>query len=55
MDLELTDKVAVVTGGSKGIGLAVVRALAGEGAQVVAGALTVESLRGLERVTALRG
>jgi NAD(P)-dependent dehydrogenase (short-subunit alcohol dehydrogenase family) len=29
VDLELADKVAVVTGASKGIGLAVTRALAG--------------------------
>ena len=46
MDLELSDKVAVVTGGSKGIGLAVVRTLAAEGAHVVAGATTVDSLTG---------
>ena len=32
MDLKLTDKIAVVTGASKGIGLAVTRALAEEGA-----------------------
>jgi NAD(P)-dependent dehydrogenase (short-subunit alcohol dehydrogenase family) len=38
MDLHLEAKLALVTGGSKGIGLAVVRALAEEGAQVVAGA-----------------
>ncbi|MCX4547136.1 oxidoreductase [Streptomyces sp. NBC_01565] len=41
MDLHLTDKVAVVTGASKGIGLAVTRALVGEGARVVAAARTV--------------
>ncbi|WP_084964604.1 SDR family NAD(P)-dependent oxidoreductase [Thermoactinospora rubra] len=36
MDMGLDGKVAVVTGGSKGIGLAVVRTLAAEGAKVVA-------------------
>jgi NAD(P)-dependent dehydrogenase (short-subunit alcohol dehydrogenase family) len=35
MDLDLSDRVAVVTGGSKGIGLAVVRGLLSEGACVV--------------------
>jgi NAD(P)-dependent dehydrogenase (short-subunit alcohol dehydrogenase family) len=38
MDLGLAGKTAVVTGGSKGIGLAVVRALAGSGVQVITGA-----------------
>jgi NAD(P)-dependent dehydrogenase (short-subunit alcohol dehydrogenase family) len=38
MDLGLQDQVVVVTGASKGIGLAVVSALVAEGAQVVAGA-----------------
>ena len=50
MDFALTGKVAVVTAASKGIGLAVTRALAGEGALVVAGARTIESLEGLDRV-----
>jgi NAD(P)-dependent dehydrogenase (short-subunit alcohol dehydrogenase family) len=53
MDLELGGKVAVVTGASKGIGLAVVRTLAAEGAAVVAGARTVDALAGLDGVTAL--
>ena len=38
MDLGLEGKVAVVTGASRGIGLAVTRTLAEEGATVVAGA-----------------
>jgi NAD(P)-dependent dehydrogenase (short-subunit alcohol dehydrogenase family) len=53
MDLGLTDKVAVVTGASKGIGLAVTRALLDEGAHVVAGARSSESLEGTQRVTAV--
>lgn len=53
MDLELSGKVAVVTGASKGIGLAVVRTLAAEGVTVVAGARSVDTLAGLDSVTAL--
>ena len=51
MDLQLTDKVAVVTGASKGIGLAVTETLTQEGALVVAGARTVGSLEGRPGVT----
>ncbi|MEV4450600.1 MULTISPECIES: SDR family NAD(P)-dependent oxidoreductase [Streptomyces] len=41
MDLQLTGKTAVVTGGSKGIGLEVVRLLLAEGVRVVTGSRTV--------------
>ena len=51
MDLALADKVAVVTGAGAGIGLAVTKALAEEGALVVAGSRSTETLDGLDRVT----
>jgi len=38
MNIELTDKIAVVTGASRGIGLATSQALAAAGAHVIAGA-----------------
>ena len=53
MDLGLDGKVAVVTGASKGIGLAITRALADEGALVVAGARGTDTIERLERVTAV--
>ena len=53
MDLQLADKIAVVTGASKGIGLAVTETLAGEGALVVAGARTIDALEGMPGVTPL--
>jgi NAD(P)-dependent dehydrogenase (short-subunit alcohol dehydrogenase family) len=49
--LEHADKVAVVTGASKDIGLAVAQELAGEGVLVVAGARSVAPLEGIENVT----
>ena len=53
MDLQLADKVAVVTGANKGIGFAITKALVAEGAYVVAGSLSTENLQGLDRVTPL--
>ena len=53
MDLRLQDRVAVVTGASKGIGLAVARTLAEEGARVVAGARSAGGLAALPEVTAV--
>lgn len=44
MDLQLTGKRAIITGGSKGIGLAVAHALAAEGVDVVLAARTQERL-----------
>jgi NAD(P)-dependent dehydrogenase (short-subunit alcohol dehydrogenase family) len=51
MDLNLAGKVAVVTGASKGIGLAITRLLAAEGAHVIAGARSTEALDGIGNVT----
>lgn len=55
MDLGLHGKVAVVTGASKGIGLAIVRAFLNEGASVVTGARSsspeMEALAGTGQFT----
>jgi NAD(P)-dependent dehydrogenase (short-subunit alcohol dehydrogenase family) len=51
MDLDLKDKVAVVTGAGNGIGLSAVRALVDEGALVVAGSRSTDNLDGLPGVT----
>lgn len=45
MDLQLTGKRAIVTGGSRGIGKAVARALAAEGVAVVIGARGEDALQ----------
>lgn len=58
MDLQLTDRVAIVTGGSKGIGKACARTLAAEGCRVVIAARTASELETAaselgDRVTAM--
>jgi NAD(P)-dependent dehydrogenase (short-subunit alcohol dehydrogenase family) len=45
MDLGLKDKVAVITGGSVGIGLAIAEGLAAEGAHIVMGARDEDRLK----------
>jgi NAD(P)-dependent dehydrogenase (short-subunit alcohol dehydrogenase family) len=54
MDLQLSGKSVVVTGASRGIGLAIVRAFAAEGATVVAGSrTTTPELAGIPGVHAV--
>lgn len=53
MELNLQGRTAVVTGASKGIGLAVATAMAAEGARVVAGARTTGALAEIDNVHAV--
>ena len=59
MDLQLADKVYVVTGGSRGLGLATARALVADGARVVVSARREATLQqavarlGPDRATAV--
>ncbi len=52
VDLQLTGKRAIVTGGSKGIGLAVARGLSVEGVDVVIAARSAEPLEAAARAVA---
>ncbi|EHN12847.1 3-oxoacyl-[acyl-carrier-protein] reductase [Patulibacter medicamentivorans] len=55
MQLNLNDKVAVVTGGGSGIGLATVRQLAEEGARVVAADLDPSAATAIDGVVGIAG
>src|SRR5688572_13824350 len=52
MDLDLNDKVAIVTGSSRGLGLASARALAAEGCRVTLCARTADRLEEAAREVA---
>lgn len=55
MDLELNGKVVLVTGGSKGIGLACARAFAREGAKVVIASRSAANLKAAQQQLADEG
>jgi len=56
MNLELTDKVIIVTGGAKGIGEGIVKVLAGEGAiPVIVGRVEADNLKVVHAVEAAGG
>ncbi|MCC6722865.1 MAG: SDR family NAD(P)-dependent oxidoreductase, partial [Saprospiraceae bacterium] len=51
MDLQLNDKVIIVTGGAKGIGLGIAQALANEGAKIaIVGRSAEDNLAALDKI-----